>query len=658
MCMKKYKTSSWVNTDRVRQAPMLKQPILRYITMRWVYPFVLFSFLFILLTGAGKDCYGAAPNTFEVLLPGKIPLSFQAVYLGIDGKKVFASKRIKLGSRQEDSSYKVQLTDTLLAGSFTGNRDGRPDWLYYLAKTEIEQRQWNAVMHWAQKKKGIPQESINNSKLPQTGKTLSEIYTFIEALNTWMMKHAQDSLPSYKNAKAFCRLPTEAEWEFAARGGIMVPSDVFDRPYPYTDENGSQQLGGFEWYRSTSGNKVRECGSQYLKPNPVGLYDMLGNVEELTLSLFGPEYQHGRFGNLVIRGSNFGTHQRNLMVSARTEYLTHKSSGELLRRPKVGFRLALSTRITSAGYLGDKLDEEFERYTKANGLTRPGLSGKSSPTRQATEDMIERYKEEQQRLQTINENLQRKLDSREKAYRSIKIDLAQKDDRLLSLDTELNRKKQQIDTLKRQSAIREGPKRVKERLASKDREIGHMQDEIAKLQRIISEQKHAVVNRGSMEQEVARLRQEIADSKQRDKKSDYEIAKNLKRIRYSEKKLLIAYMRMASYNLFNTSENLKKIEIKRNAGLSEKSWKNNEKEARNMIGDYLNHVRSILDDTQQDLFQEVKAELVVWFKDNNVVKKQIKSLDLIERHVSEMRKGRFPEADLLYTNLLSEPEMQ
>lgn len=657
--MKKCKKARWVVLDWFQQTQMLKTQILRYCKMRWLYSVFLFSLFFILFFDGVNNCYSAAPDTFELLLPGNIPLSFKAIYLGIDGEKIFASKRIKLGPLNQDGSYKGQRIDTLLAGSFTGNRNGRTDWLYYLSKTEIEQCQWNAVMRWWEEKNGSPVEPINTSKLPQTGKTLSEIYTFIEALNTWMMKSAKDTLPSYKNAKAFCRLPTEAEWEFAARGGIMVPQDVFDRPYPYQDENGGPQLEGFEWYRSNSGNKVRECGSSYLKPNPVGLYDMLGNAEELTMSLFGPEYQQGRFGNLVIRGSNFSSDQKDLTASARTEYLSHTSEGELLRQEKVGIRLALSTRITSSGYLSEELDKGYDIYTKAQGLTHPGPSGKSSPTNQATEDFIQRYSEEKQRLQGVNDNLLQKLESREEELKRIQIDLAQKDHRLNDMDTELHRKDQQLETLKNQSASTEESKKVKNELENKSSEISQLQYEIVRMQKTILEQKQTVANMEGVEQELIRVKQEIADSKRRDIKSDYEITKNLRRIRASEKKLLEAYMRLASYNLFSASENLKIIEKKRGSGvLAKDSWENNRKEARNMIGDYLNHLRSIIDDTQEDLFQEVKTELVAWLKENMVVETQVKSLDLIERHVRAMRKGKVLDAEQLETRLLSEPEMK
>lgn len=65
------------------------------------------------------------------------------------------------------------------------------------------------------------------------------------------------------------RLPTEAEWEFAARGGNR------SRGYKYC---GSNTVGNVAWYNGNSGSRTHSVGQ--LSPNELGLYDMSGNVEE------------------------------------------------------------------------------------------------------------------------------------------------------------------------------------------------------------------------------------------------------------------------------------------------------------------------------------------------------------------------------------------
>ena len=72
------------------------------------------------------------------------------------------------------------------------------------------------------------------------------------------------------------RLPTEAEWEYAARGGNK------SRGYEYA---GSSTVGDVAWYESNSESKTQEVGKK--APNELGIYDMSGNVREWCSDWYG-----------------------------------------------------------------------------------------------------------------------------------------------------------------------------------------------------------------------------------------------------------------------------------------------------------------------------------------------------------------------------------
>jgi formylglycine-generating enzyme required for sulfatase activity len=175
---------------------------------------------------------------------------------------------------------------------------------FQIGKTEVTQALWKAVM-------GINPSSFEGDNLPVECISWNECKEFLYELNSLTGKNF--------------RLPTEAEWEYAARGGNR------SRGYKYSGSNHIEEVA---WYGNNSSNTTHAVATK--APNELGIYDMSGNVWECTSDFWSSNYSFSRSGSYPVnRGGCWEDGAGVCRVSHRD------FSEPTFRGPVLGFRLAL-----------------------------------------------------------------------------------------------------------------------------------------------------------------------------------------------------------------------------------------------------------------------------------------------------------------------------
>ena len=182
---------------------------------------------------------------------------------------------------------------------------------YYIGETEVTQELWTAVMG------SNPSKFTGNMQRPVEMVSWNDCQTFISKLNQL-------------TGETF-RLPTEAQWEYAARGGNKSKGYIY---------SGSNEIDEVAWYEYNSGGMTHPV--QTKAPNELGIYDMTGNVYEWCTDWYGAYSSAAQTdptgpatgSDRVYRGGSWGSDATFCRVANRNNYTPTNSYFHL------GLRLA------------------------------------------------------------------------------------------------------------------------------------------------------------------------------------------------------------------------------------------------------------------------------------------------------------------------------
>ena len=215
---------------------------------------------------------------------------------------------------------------------------------YFISKYEISNLQWKSVMN-----QQCPEPLSLDDARPTTDISWFDAIEFTRKYTEWLIKNAPHLLPRFSNDRfGYLRLPTESEWEYAARGGHRVTNlqmnteDLFP-----TNE---RDLADYAVYTDPEATKPPEklawIGTKCA--NPLGIYDTAGNAAEMVLDPFRFSVGfrlHGAAGGFIIKGGSYRRERNEIMPGRREEQPLFLKNGAF-RSSDVGFRVVLSGIVT------------------------------------------------------------------------------------------------------------------------------------------------------------------------------------------------------------------------------------------------------------------------------------------------------------------------
>ncbi len=361
-----------------------------------------------------EDAFNPNPNNDDVLLPMPCNMSMAFKIVAVPAKGFLWDMTTRLG--QDDAvnverGYYDSRHTTSLSAPFTSAdlpltwRSHAPDgdFFYYLmGKYEISGLQWAAIME-----NTCPAPNAENIR-PKTDITWYEALDFSQKYTAWLLQNSPNSLPKYTGDSrnvGFLRLPTESEWEYAARGGHTSTSQEI-RELEFFPRTEGEKYADYAIYRaedaSVNVESTARIGSR--KSNKLGLYDTAGNAAEMVMDVFRFSLGgrlHGSAGGFVRKGGSFISGTAEILPGRREEVAFFNVDGPMKARD-LGFRLVISGINTPGGNRPSTLQAEW----KSAGENSPLLIDNSQNPLNELDRLLatartDTEKENYQRLRTV-----------------------------------------------------------------------------------------------------------------------------------------------------------------------------------------------------------------------------------------------------------------
>ena len=338
------------------------------------------------------DVYNPKPADNDIILPMPCGLSMVFKLVAVPAKGLLWDMPMRPGvddSAHQDRAYYDRRYNTALSGTFTLDdlpaawRKQAPqgqNYFYLVAKYEVSNLQWHAVMDNACPDTAQPGA---DAARPATDMSWYDAVDFTRRYTTWLLQNAPESLPRFAGDQrnvGFVRLPTETEWEYAARGGqtagsqLLLQEDFFALP----SGEGKPDYAVYRPEQGARAEGLANIGSR--KPNPLGIYDTAGNAAEMVLDSFRFSMAgrlHGSAGGFVRKGGSFLSGDAEILPGRREEMPFFLADGPAHARD-LGFRPVISGINTPGGGRPHELTAEWNKAgEKLAPLAQDGQTGRN-----------------------------------------------------------------------------------------------------------------------------------------------------------------------------------------------------------------------------------------------------------------------------------------